>query len=66
LKLTLKLSNSAPPRFRAARHATVDRQFRARHVAGRVRGEEENPVRDILRLPSPAEWYAGSFGSIGT
>ena len=61
LKLTLRLSNSAPPRSRAARHATVDHQFRARHVAGCDGGEEENSVRDVLRLPSPAERYSG-FG----
>src|ERR1700741_5168167 len=61
LKPTRRLSNLAPPRSRAARHATVDHQFRARHVAGCVRGEEENPVRDILRLPSSAERYSG-FG----
>jgi hypothetical protein len=69
LELTLRPSMSAPPRSCTARHATVDHQFRARHVAGRVRGEEENPVRDILRLSSPAERYpalATSFGSIGT
>ena len=69
LKLTFRLSNSAPPRSCTARHATVDHQFRARHVAGRVRGEEENPVRDILHLPSPAGGtpaLATSSGSIGT
>jgi hypothetical protein len=68
-KLTVRQSGSAPSRSRAGRHATVDHEFRAGHVAGGVRGEEENPVRDILHLPSPAERYpalATSFGSIGT
>jgi hypothetical protein len=41
--------------------ATVDHQFCGGHVAGRVRGEEENPVCNILRLPGPSEWYPG-FG----
>src|SRR5215471_7025124 len=31
---------SAPPRSRAARHAAVDHELRAGHVAGRVGGEE--------------------------
>jgi hypothetical protein len=52
LKLTLRLSNSAPPRSRAARYATVDHQFRSRHVAGHVGGEEAQPICDILRLPA--------------
>src|ERR1700748_429347 len=55
LKRPRRLSNLAPPRSRAARHATVDHQFRARHVAGCVRGEEENPVRALLRPPTSAE-----------
>src|ERR1700719_425150 len=63
LQLSANLSNSAPPRSRAARHATIDHQFRAGHVAGGVRGEEKNPVRDVLRLPGPAERYTG-FGHL--
>src|SRR5260370_41218688 len=52
-KLTVRPSGSAPSRSRAARHTAVERRFRPGHVAGGVRGEEENPVRDILHLPSP-------------
>ena len=69
LQLSAKLSPSAPSRSCAACHAAVDHQFRARHVAGRIRGEEQHTVRDILRLPGPSERYpvlATSFGSIGT
>ena len=42
--------NSAPPRSRATRHAPVDHQFRAGHVAGCVRGEEQH-----LRYPAPVQ-----------
>ena len=61
LKLNLRPLQFSPARSRATRHAAVDRQRRSRHVAGCVRGEEQNPIRDILRLPGPSERYPG-FG----
>jgi hypothetical protein len=46
--------SSAPVRSCTARHAAVDHQLRARHVAGRVGCEEEHAVRDVVSLPSSA------------
>jgi hypothetical protein len=51
---------SAPARSSAARHAAIDHQLRACHVAGRVGGEEKNPVRDVLRFASAAERHPSS------
>ena len=42
------------------RHAAVDHELRARHVAGRVGSEEQHAVCDVLRLSSPAERHTGS------
>jgi hypothetical protein len=61
--------SSAPPRSRAASHAAVDHELRPCHVVGRVGGEEQHAIRDVLSLSSPAERHPGlatSFGSIGT
>jgi hypothetical protein len=52
--LILRQLVSAPPRSKAARHTAVKDQFSARHLTGRVRSEEQHPVRNILR---PAERY---------
>jgi hypothetical protein len=56
---TLKPSSSTPARSCTARHAAVDHELRTRDVAGRVGGEEEHAIRDILRLASLAERYPG-------
>jgi hypothetical protein len=48
-----------PPRSCATRHTPVDNELRTRHIVGRVGGEEEHPVRNILRRASPAEWHSG-------
>jgi hypothetical protein len=50
---------SAPARSCAARHAAVDHEFRPGHVVGRVRGEEQHSIRDVLRLSSPAQRHPG-------
>jgi len=63
------VEGSAPAWPCPARHSAVDHQLRARHVVGRLRGEEEHAVCDVLRCPgspdrTPA--WAISFGSSGT
>jgi hypothetical protein len=68
-ELTLCPSASAPPRSHATGHTAVDHKLRPRHVVGRIGGEEQYTIRDVLSLSSPAERYpalAISFGSIGT
>jgi hypothetical protein len=48
----------------ATRHAAVDHEFRPRHVAGRVRGEEQHAVYDVLHRSDPTERHpalAASF-----
>jgi hypothetical protein len=60
--------SSAPARRRAPRHTPVDHQFSPRHVAGRVRGEEEHAVRAVLSLSGLPERHPGFghfVGSIG-
>jgi hypothetical protein len=59
----LRPSSSAPARSCAARHAAVNHELRACHVAGGIGGEKEHAVCYILRLPRPAEWYP-CFGDL--
>ena len=47
----------------ATRHAPVDHEFRPLHVAGRVRGEEQHAVYNVLGLSNPAERHPG-FGDL--
>jgi hypothetical protein len=63
--LILRRLVSAPPRSNAARHTAVNDQFSARHVTGRVRGEEQHPICDVSRLASPAERCSGSSHLVG-
>ena len=65
---SLQPSSSAPPRSCAARHPAVDHKLRPRHVVGRIGGEEQYTIRDVLSLSSPAERHpalATALGSIG-
>jgi hypothetical protein len=69
MSLTLRRSASAPPRSHATGHTAVDHKLRPRHVVGRIGGEEQHAIRDVLSLSSPAERHpalATSLGSIGT
>ena len=49
----------SPARSCIARHAAVDHEFRACHVAGRIGSEDECSVRYALRLPGPAKRHSG-------
>src|SRR5260370_32355517 len=58
--------SSAPAMPRAAtRHPAVDHEFRPRHLVGRVRGEKQHAVRDVLRLSNPVERYLGLGHHVG-
>jgi len=59
----------APAWSRATRHSAIDHELSARHITGRVGGEERHAIRDVLSLSSPADCtptLATSLGSIGT
>src|SRR5271163_1710320 len=58
-------SESAPARSRATGHAAVDHEFRTRHVAGGVGGEEQHAVGDVLCLASSAQRHPGFCHLIG-
>jgi hypothetical protein len=50
------------------RHPVVDYNLHARHIAGRVGGKEQNPVRDVLSLSGLPQRHPGFghfVGSIG-
>ena len=54
-----RIARRSPARSCIARHAAVDHEFRACHVAGRIGSEDECSVRYALRLPGPAKRHSG-------